>query len=142
VDLPPPDRATPLAMCNGDIKFKDVEFAYDSRKPALNGLTFNILELDVTVAHSQRCGTGAIDHSWLLTEQFQQATGQRPVGKFVSLLAYMVQLQGPLNFFGTFYRSILNLMSPLHIAKGVARGLSTTVGCSRNNSSRRSAFVP
>jgi hypothetical protein len=25
-------------MCNGDIKFKDVEFAYDSRKPALNGL--------------------------------------------------------------------------------------------------------
>jgi ABC-type transport system involved in Fe-S cluster assembly fused permease/ATPase subunit len=38
VDSP---RATPLAMCNGDIKFKDVEFAYDSRKPALNGLTFH-----------------------------------------------------------------------------------------------------
>ncbi|KAJ5185034.1 ABC transporter integral membrane type 1 [Penicillium cf. griseofulvum] len=37
---------------------------------------------------------------------YQVATGQRPVGKFVSLLAYMVQLQGPLNFFGTFYRSI------------------------------------
>ncbi|KAJ6187413.1 hypothetical protein N7519_002321 [Penicillium mononematosum] len=38
VDSP---RATPLAMCNGDIKFEDVEFAYDSRKPALNGLTFH-----------------------------------------------------------------------------------------------------
>lgn len=37
---------------------------------------------------------------------YQVASGQRPVGKFVSLLAYMVQLQGPLNFFGTFYRSI------------------------------------
>ncbi|KAJ5095782.1 hypothetical protein NUU61_005138 [Penicillium alfredii] len=37
---------------------------------------------------------------------YQVTTGQRPVGRFVSLLAYMVQLQGPLNFFGTFYRSI------------------------------------
>lgn len=32
--------ATPLTMCNGDIKFQDVEFSYDKRKPALNGLTF------------------------------------------------------------------------------------------------------
>ncbi|KAJ5888210.1 hypothetical protein N7495_008251 [Penicillium taxi] len=37
---------------------------------------------------------------------YQVAIGQQPVGKFVSLLTYMVQLQGPLNFFGTFYRSI------------------------------------
>ncbi|KAJ5986284.1 hypothetical protein N7451_010649 [Penicillium sp. IBT 35674x] len=37
---------------------------------------------------------------------FQVSTGQRPVSKFVSLLTYMAQLQGPLNFFGTFYRSI------------------------------------
>ncbi|KAJ5551532.1 hypothetical protein N7535_000524 [Penicillium sp. DV-2018c] len=37
---------------------------------------------------------------------YQVATGQRPVGKFVSLLAYMVQLQGPLNYFGSFYRTI------------------------------------
>ncbi|KAJ5609771.1 hypothetical protein N7528_010338 [Penicillium herquei] len=37
---------------------------------------------------------------------YQVSTGQRPVGQFVSLLTYMVQLQGPLNFFGTFYRSI------------------------------------
>ncbi|CAG8337394.1 unnamed protein product [Penicillium salamii] len=34
-------RATPLALCKGDIKFEDVEFAYDARKPALNGLTFH-----------------------------------------------------------------------------------------------------
>ena len=37
---------------------------------------------------------------------YQVSIGQRPVGKFVGLLTYMVQLQGPLNFFGTFYRSI------------------------------------
>src|SRR5699024_8857740 len=41
---------------------------------------------------------------------FQVSTGQRPVGQFVSLLTYMAQLQGPLNFFGTFYRSIQSAM--------------------------------
>ncbi|KAJ5808614.1 hypothetical protein N7474_009883 [Penicillium riverlandense] len=37
---------------------------------------------------------------------YQVSTGQQPVGRFVALLTYMAQLQGPLNFFGTFYRSI------------------------------------
>jgi len=37
---------------------------------------------------------------------YQVTIGQRPVGDFVSLLTYMAQLQAPLNFFGTFYRSI------------------------------------
>ena len=37
---------------------------------------------------------------------YQVAIGQRPVGDFVALLTYMAQLQAPLNFFGTFYRSI------------------------------------
>ncbi|KAE8306297.1 hypothetical protein BDV41DRAFT_583446 [Aspergillus transmontanensis] len=37
---------------------------------------------------------------------YQVSLGQRDVGEFVSLLTYMAQLQGPLNFFGTFYRSI------------------------------------
>ncbi|CEL02762.1 Putative Vacuolar ABC heavy metal transporter [Aspergillus calidoustus] len=37
---------------------------------------------------------------------YQVSIGQRDVGQFVSLLTYMAQLQGPLNFFGTFYRSI------------------------------------
>ncbi|KAL3423319.1 heavy metal tolerance protein precursor [Phlyctema vagabunda] len=46
----------------------------------------------------------------LLTTSFlaayQVTTKQRPVGDFVQLLIYMQQLQGPLNFFGTFYRSV------------------------------------
>lgn len=37
---------------------------------------------------------------------YQVSTGERKVGDFVGLLVYMAQLQGPLNFFGTFYRSI------------------------------------
>ena len=41
---------------------------------------------------------------------YQVSTGQQKVGRFVSLLTYMSQLQGPLNFFGTFYRSIQSAM--------------------------------
>ena len=37
---------------------------------------------------------------------YQVTTHQRKVGDFTSLITYMAQLQGPLNFFGTFYRSI------------------------------------
>ena len=37
---------------------------------------------------------------------YQVTTGQKKVGDFTSLITYMAQLQGPLNFFGTFYRSI------------------------------------
>ncbi|KAI9821044.1 MAG: hypothetical protein M1827_003777 [Pycnora praestabilis] len=41
---------------------------------------------------------------------YQVTTGQAKVGRFVTLLTYMAQLQGPLNFFGTFYRSIQSAM--------------------------------
>ena len=41
---------------------------------------------------------------------YQVTAGQRRVGKFVSLLTYFAQLQGPLNFFGTFYRLIQSAM--------------------------------
>lgn len=41
---------------------------------------------------------------------YQVTSGQRKVGDFTALLTYMAQLQGPLNFFGTFYRSIQSAM--------------------------------
>ncbi|KAF2494298.1 hypothetical protein BU16DRAFT_528418 [Lophium mytilinum] len=41
---------------------------------------------------------------------YQVTTGQSDVGRFVSLLTYMAQLQQPLNFFGTFYRMIQSAM--------------------------------
>lgn len=41
---------------------------------------------------------------------YQVTIGEAKVGKFVALLTYLAQLQGPLNFFGTFYRSIQSSM--------------------------------
>ncbi|KAK5165914.1 ATP-binding cassette-type vacuolar membrane transporter Hmt1 [Saxophila tyrrhenica] len=41
---------------------------------------------------------------------YQVTTKKLEVGRFVTLLSYMSQLQGPLNFFGTFYRMIQNNM--------------------------------
>jgi ABC-type transport system involved in Fe-S cluster assembly fused permease/ATPase subunit len=41
---------------------------------------------------------------------YQVTEGQIKVGRFVALLTYLAQLQGPLNFFGTFYRSIQSSM--------------------------------
>lgn len=41
---------------------------------------------------------------------YQVTTGVRKAGDFVTLLTYMAQLQQPLNFFGSFYRSVQNAM--------------------------------
>ncbi|KAK8039937.1 ABC transporter family protein [Apiospora rasikravindrae] len=41
-------------------------------------------------------------------EAYRVAAGFQTVGHFVILITYMAQLQGPLNFFGTFYRTIQN----------------------------------
>ncbi|KAI6245787.1 ABC transporter [Erysiphe necator] len=41
---------------------------------------------------------------------YQVTTHVRQVGDFVTLLTYMSQLQGPLNYFGTFYRGMQNSM--------------------------------
>ncbi|KGO39322.1 ABC transporter, integral membrane type 1 [Penicillium expansum] len=38
VDAP---SATPLAVCHGRVTFNDIQFSYDTRKPALDGLTFD-----------------------------------------------------------------------------------------------------
>ncbi|KAI7097876.1 putative ABC transporter [Hortaea werneckii] len=46
----------------------------------------------------------------LLIAAYQVTTRQLQVGDFVRLLSLMTQLQGPLNFFGTFYRMIQNNM--------------------------------
>ncbi|KAI1636692.1 hypothetical protein F4809DRAFT_368532 [Biscogniauxia mediterranea] len=41
---------------------------------------------------------------------YQVTQGQRKVGDFVALMMYLGQLQGPLNFFGTFYRTVQQAM--------------------------------
>jgi ABC-type transport system involved in Fe-S cluster assembly fused permease/ATPase subunit len=46
----------------------------------------------------------------LLTCGYQVSKGERSVGDFVLLITYLNQLQGPLNFFGTFYRTVQQAM--------------------------------
>ncbi|KAK4146177.1 ABC transporter-like protein [Dichotomopilus funicola] len=46
----------------------------------------------------------------LLTCGYQVSRGDRTVGDFVLLVTYLNQLQGPLNFFGTFYRTVQSAM--------------------------------
>ncbi|CAJ2506980.1 Uu.00g081660.m01.CDS01 [Anthostomella pinea] len=41
---------------------------------------------------------------------YQVTQGTRKVGDFVALMMYLGQLQGPLNFFGTFYRTVQQAM--------------------------------
>jgi ABC-type transport system involved in Fe-S cluster assembly fused permease/ATPase subunit len=41
---------------------------------------------------------------------YQVTIGEKKVGDFILILTYMMQLQAPLNFFGTFYRMIQNAM--------------------------------
>ena len=41
-----------------------------------------------------------------LLSAYRVTTGKATVGQFVAVLTYMAQLQGPLNFFGTLYRSL------------------------------------
>jgi ATP-binding cassette, subfamily B, vacuolar membrane transporter HMT1/ACLQ len=41
---------------------------------------------------------------------YQVTLGHRKIGDFVTLISYLNQLQGPLNFFGTFYRTIQQAM--------------------------------
>lgn len=41
---------------------------------------------------------------------FEVAQGSRTVADFVSMMSYLTQLQGPLNFFSTFYRTIQQAM--------------------------------
>ncbi|KAK8049264.1 heavy metal tolerance protein [Apiospora phragmitis] len=46
----------------------------------------------------------------MLLGAYQVSLGQRQVGDFVSLMTYLNQLQGPLNYFGTFYRTVQQAM--------------------------------
>ncbi len=46
----------------------------------------------------------------LLTCGYQVSRGERELGQFFSLVTYLTQLQGPLNFFGTFYRTVQSAM--------------------------------
>ncbi|KAL9124590.1 MAG: hypothetical protein Q9217_006095 [Psora testacea] len=68
-----------------------------------------LLSLSIMNVAQNLCFTIGLMASCFLAA-FQISMGQRRVGKFVALLTYMAQLQGPLNYFGTFYRMIQTSM--------------------------------
>ncbi|EXJ59537.1 uncharacterized protein A1O5_12162 [Cladophialophora psammophila CBS 110553] len=86
---------------------EDYEFnRYRSSIKAMQNFEYWV---DVTLAYMNTV-QGALFMIALLIasfiEAFEVAQGDQTVGNFVLLITYMAQLQGPLNFFGTFYRSI------------------------------------
>jgi len=67
-------------------------------------ISLNILNISQNMVFM----TGLLITSFI--SAYQVTTGIREAGDFVTLLTYMAQLQQPLNFFGSFYRSVQNAM--------------------------------
>jgi len=93
--------------------FNAEEYEFDRYRQAVTA--FQKMEYKVTISlNILNISQNMVFMAGLLTTSFisayQVTTGKREVGEFVSLLTYMAQLQQPLNFFGTFYRSVQSAM--------------------------------
>lgn len=91
--------------------FNAEEYEFGRYKNAIRTMQKFEYWVDVTLSYMNTV-QGALFMVALLVacfiEAFEVAQGQQSVGKFVMLITYMAQLQGPLNYFGTFYRAIQN----------------------------------
>lgn len=89
--------------------FNAEDYEFNRYKSAIKVMQSFEYWVDVTLAYMNTV-QGALFMVALLIasfiEAYEVALGDQTVGKFVLLITYMAQLQGPLNFFGTFYRSI------------------------------------
>lgn len=78
-------------------------------------IAFQVAEAKVTwgINHMNMCQSMVFMCGMLvamMTCAYQVSKGDRKVEDFVGLVTYLGQLQGPLNFFGTFYRTIQQAM--------------------------------
>lgn len=92
------------------VKYFNAEgYEFDRYKASIKTMQSFEYWVEVTLAYMNTV-QGALFMIALLVasfiEAFEVAQGDQTVGKFVLLITYMAQLQGPLNFFGTFYRAI------------------------------------
>ncbi|KAJ4520079.1 ATP-binding cassette-type vacuolar membrane transporter Hmt1 [Exophiala dermatitidis] len=89
--------------------FNAEEYEFSRYRKAIKTMQSYEYWVEVTLAYMNTV-QGALFMVALLVasfiEAFEVAQGDQTVGNFVLLITYMTQLQGPLNFFGTFYRSI------------------------------------
>ncbi|KIW19060.1 hypothetical protein PV08_03350 [Exophiala spinifera] len=89
--------------------FNAEDYEFNRYRTAIKAMQSFEYWVDVTLAYMNTV-QGALFMVALLIasfiEAFEVAQGDQKVGDFVLLITYMAQLQGPLNFFGTFYRSI------------------------------------
>ena len=93
--------------------FNAEDYEFDRYRQAVSA--FQKMEYKVTISlNILNISQNMVFMAGLLTTSFisayQVTTGKREVGDFVTLLTYMAQLQQPLNFFGTFYRSVQSAM--------------------------------
>lgn len=93
--------------------FNAEEYEFDRYRQAV--VAFQNMEYKVTVSlnvlnisQNMVFMTGLLATSFI--SAYQVTTGVREVQDFVTLLTYMAQLQQPLNFFGSFYRSVQSAM--------------------------------
>ncbi|KAK6199828.1 hypothetical protein LQW54_009810 [Pestalotiopsis sp. IQ-011] len=93
--------------------FNAEEFEFKRYRQAIQN--FQAAEARVTwsISSMNMCQSLVFMTGMLITMMlgaYQVSTGQRKVGDFVALMTYLNQLQGPLNFFGTFYRTVQQAM--------------------------------
>lgn len=93
--------------------FNAEEFEFNRYRDAIHN--FQVAEAKVTwgIASMNICQSLIFMGGMLIAMMlgaYQVSLGQRNVGEFVTLMTYLNQLQGPLNFFGTFYRTVQQAM--------------------------------
>ncbi|CAD6506173.1 BgTH12-07103 [Blumeria graminis f. sp. triticale] len=84
-------------------RYRDAVRAFQGMEYKVN-LSLNVLNISQNMVFM----TGLLMTSFI--SAYQVTTHARKVGDFVTLLTYMAQLQQPLNFFGSFYRSVQSAM--------------------------------
>jgi len=100
--------------CYETVKYFNAEdFEFKRYKSAIND--FQTAEAQVSVGNSRMTIIQAVVYNGgrliaAILGAWKVSKGMMSVGEYTTLLAYLAQLQSPLNFFGTFYRSVQSAM--------------------------------
>jgi ABC-type transport system involved in Fe-S cluster assembly fused permease/ATPase subunit len=96
--------------CYETVKYFNAErFEFRRYRDAID--TFQAAEAQVSIGNNRMTIIQALVYNGgrllaAILGAWKVSTGMMTVGQYTTLLAYLAQLQSPLNFFGTFYRSV------------------------------------